>query len=117
MEDNITKIHPDGPDETWSYSTINTKKVLITYHLPWEMEDYVTDVVEYYVKQVIPSTVILEFKWDYIGVNPRPPQRIPYARLSLSPIYQSIRSNETGATIDINSINVEGIGIAEESTT
>ena len=117
LEDNITKIHPDGPDETWSYSTINTKKVLITYHLPWEMEDYVTDVVEYYVKQVIPSTVILEFKWDYIGVSPRPPQRIPYARLSLSPIYQSIRSNETGATIDINSINVEGIGIAEESTT
>ena len=48
-----------------SYSILNTKNVKITYHLSRHYEDYVTDVVEYYVKQIIPSTCIVEFVWDY----------------------------------------------------
>ena len=55
-----------GPDELWAYSVINTKNMTITYHLPKEMEDYVTNVVEFYVKQMIPSTVILDIKWEYV---------------------------------------------------
>ena len=55
-----------GPDELWGYSVINTKNMRITYHLPREMEDYVTNVVEFYVKQMIPSTVILDIKWEYV---------------------------------------------------
>ena len=55
-----------GPDELWGYSVINTKNMRITYHLPREMEDYITNVVEFYVKQMIPSTVILDIKWEYV---------------------------------------------------
>lgn len=111
----IKGYHREGPDDTWSYSVINTKKMTITYHLPWEMEDYVTNIVEFYVKQVIPSTVIVEFVWDYIGNRPTPVKR--YASMALTPGFQTLRSTETTADIDINSVNVRNIGIASESTT
>ena len=48
-----------------SYSIINTKNIKITYHLSRHCEDYITNVVEFYVKQMIPSTAIVEFVWDY----------------------------------------------------
>ena len=102
-------------DEIHAFSVINTKNMRITYHFPWEMEDYVTNIVEFYVKQLIPSTVIVEFCWDYLN-GPRPESRSPYASIRLTPEYQSIRSNETEAEIDIERINVNGVRIAEEET-
>lgn len=103
------------PDETSSYSVINTKNLKITYHLPWELEDYVTDVVEFYVKQLIPSTVIVEFVWDYTDGS-RPASKVPYGAIRLSPTYQSIRAGVDSAEIDITSIGAENIGIEEENT-
>lgn len=97
------------------YSVINTKNIRITYHLPWQLEDYVTDVVEFYVKQVIPSTVITEFVWDYTN-GERPPQRAKYASIRLSPSTQTIDANETSADINIDSYGVENIGIYSETT-
>ena len=116
IESTIKAIHSDGPDETWSYSVINTKNIRITYHLPWEMEDYVTDVVEFYVKQMIPSTTIVQFVWEYTKDGKRPAGRVPYASITLSPNYQRIRSYESTAEIDIASVNVEDIAIAREET-
>ena len=111
------KSYYDGgfPDETVSYSVINTKNMRITYHMPWELEDYVTDVVEFYVKQLIPSTVIVEFVWDYTD-GPRPTERVPYGMLYLHPDFQSIRSYESEADIGISSINIDGIEIGHEET-
>lgn len=103
------------PDDTSSYSVINVKNLKITYHLPWELEDYVTDVVEFYVKQMIPSTAILEFVWDYTD-GPRPPEESRYSAINLVPSYQSIRASESSAEIGISSSNVEGIVISTEGT-
>ena len=97
------------------YAVINTKNIRITYHLPWELEDYVTDVVEFYVKQVIPSTVITEFVWDYTD-GERPPQTAKYASIKLTPSFQNIGGNETEADIDIHAYGVENIGIYNERT-
>ena len=66
MELDVTRLDAVKADEFNSYSVVNTKNMRITYHLPREMEDYVTDVVEFYVKQLIPSTAIVEFKWKYV---------------------------------------------------
>ena len=107
----IRGYHEEGPDETWGYSVINTKNIKITYYLPWEMEDYVTNVVEFYVKQVIPSTAIVEFKWNYLGDRPAKPA---YSLLSLTPSFQRIRSGDRTAEIRIRSVNVDNIGIARE---
>ena len=101
-------------DELWSYSVINTKNLRITYYLPWEMEDYVTNVVEFYVKQLIPSTVIVDFEWVYTGGGQRPEIPGPYASIRLTPDYQRIRSFETEADIDIRTVNVEDPQISEE---
>ena len=116
IDESIKEISPDGPDETWSYSVINTKNIRITYHLPWEMEDYVTTIVEFYVKQMIPSTVICEFVWDYTGGGQRPSGKVPYASITLSPSYQRIRSYETEADIDLATVNIDegSLGIARE---
>lgn len=116
IEDSIKSVHEEGPDETWSYSVINTKNVRITYYLPWELEDYVTNVVEFYVKQLIPSTVMVSFCWKYTADGKRPAGKIPYASIKLTPAYQRIRSYETTADIDIKKINVDGVGILREST-
>lgn len=113
----VQDYQPEGPDEVWSYSVINTKNVKIIYHLPWELEDYVTNIVEFYVKQLIPSTVITEFVWNPDGeFGERPKSKVPYASVSLSPSYQRIRSYEGTADIDINSVNVDDIEIEHEST-
>lgn len=103
-------------DELWGYSVINTKNLKITYYLPWEMEDYVTNVVEFYVKQLIPSTVIVDFEWKYIGGGQRPDVPGSYASIRLTPEYQRIRSFETEADIDIRTVNVEEPQISEEYT-
>ena len=108
----IRGYHGEGPDETWGYSVINTKNIKITYYLPWEMEDYVTNVVEFYVKQVIPSTAIVEFKWNYLG--DRPAKKPAYSLLSLTPSFQRIRSGDRTAEIRIRSVNADNIGIARE---
>lgn len=105
-----------GPDELWSYSAINTKNIRITYYLPWEMEDYVTNVVEFYVKQLIPSTVIVDFKWVYTADGERPGPIYNYSAINLTPEYQSIRSYATTAEIGIKSAGVTGIQIDEETT-
>ena len=97
------------------YSVINTKNIRITYHLPWQLEDYVTDVVEFYVKQVIPSTVITEFVWDYTD-GERPPQKAKYADITLEPSYQRIDATDTEADINVRSYGAEDIGIYHEST-
>ena len=97
------------------YAVINTKNIRITYHLPWELEDYVTDVVEFYVKQVIPSTVITEFVWDYTD-GERPPQTAKYASIKLTPSFQNIGGNETEADINIHAYGVENVGIYNERT-
>ena len=101
----------NGTDEIANYSVINTKLMRITYHgLDQELENYITNVVEFYVKQMIPSTAIVEFVWT--GEH-KPPTR-NMTSLSLSPSRQMIRSDETEATIDISSVGVESIGIASE---
>ena len=115
IPDDIKDLHQTGPDETWSYSAINTKNIRITYYLPWEMEDYVTNVVEFYVKQVIPSTTIVEFHWEYIGN--RPAKKAAYSSIILTPSYQRIKSGETTAQIRIQDVNVEGVGISREENT
>ena len=114
VQDITQEITQYGPDATWSYSVINTKKLKITYYLPWEMEDYVTDVVEFYVKQLIPSTVITEFVWNYTGGGVRPPAKVPYTRLTLSPSFQRLRSYESETDITIDKVNVDNVEIAKE---
>jgi hypothetical protein len=116
IQSGVKAIHTNGPDETWSYSVVNTKTLKITYHLPWEMEDYVTDVIEPFVKQVIPSTAILEFDWVYSGGQTRPAAKPRYASINLNPSWQSIRAGDTTAEIGIETINVTGVGIDSEST-
>lgn len=49
--------------ELSSYSVLNSKKLVITYSLSKYYKDYITNVVESYIKQVVPSTTILEFVW------------------------------------------------------
>ena len=102
-------------DDVLSYSVINTKNIRITYHLPWEMEDYITNVVEFYVKQLIPSTAIVEFVWDYTD-GPRPAGKQPYAFINLSPKYQTIRANEYEAEIDVTRVNADGLEKIMEDT-
>jgi hypothetical protein len=117
IPDSILGYYTAGKtDEVHAYSVINTKNLRITYHLPWQLEEYVTNIVEFYVKQLIPSTVILEFCWDYLNGEP-PARRIPYSYIKLKPEYQSIRSYESTADIDIESMNTENIVKADESTT
>lgn len=117
IPETVRNYQGEGPDEVWSYAVINTKNVKIVYHLPWEMEDYVTNIVEFYVKQLIPSTVITEFVWNPDGeFGPRPAAKAPITRLSLSPSFQRIRSFETEAEIDMNSVNVQGIDLNEHTT-
>ena len=93
-------------EEVLGYSVINTKNMTITYHLPWELEDYVTNIVEFYVKQLIPSTVIVEFVWVYTD-GERPASKAAYSSINLSPFYQRIKSGDTEAEIDITSRGVD----------
>lgn len=113
----VKNYQSEGPDEVWSYAVINTKNIKIVYTLPWEMEDYVTNVVEFYVKQLIPSTVITEFVWNPNGeFGPRPRPNPVYASINLSPSFQRIRSFETEADIDIDSVNVADPDIREHTS-
>jgi len=93
-------------EEVLGYSVINTKNIKITYHLPWELEDYVTNIVEFYVKQLIPSTAIVEFVWDYTDGD-RPAAKAPYSVINLSPFYQRIKAGDSEAEIDITSRGVD----------
>jgi hypothetical protein len=111
VPDSITEIASGNTsDEVVSYSVVNNKNIRITYTLPWEMEDYVTNVVEFYVKQMIPSTVIVEFKWNY--TDGKPEAKHTYSHLHLSPTSQRIRSGDEDAEIDIKSLNVENVSIS-----
>lgn len=109
-----------GADYIQGYSVINTKNVKIKYRLPWALQDYVTETVEFYVKQLIPSTVIVEFEWDIDYCNQwgeRPEAKRPDSKLRLSPVYQRLRSHETQGEIDITSVNVRDIQIEHEEIT
>ena len=113
----VIGYQPEGPDEVWSYSVINTKNIKIIYTLPWEMEDYVTNVVEFYVKQLIPSTVITEFIWNPNGeFGPRPAPKPIYASINLSPSFQRIRSFETEADIDMDAVNIADPDLREHTS-
>ena len=117
IPDTIKDYQPEGPDEVWSYSVINTKNIKIIYTLPWEMEDYVTNVVEFYVKQLIPSTVITEFVWNPNGeFGPRPTPKPIYASINLSPSFQRLRSFETETEIDMETVNVSDPDIREHTS-
>lgn len=107
-----------GSDYIQGYSVINTKNIRITYRLPWALQDYVEEIVEFYVKQLIPSTAIVEFVWDKDYCDQwgeRPAATRPDVKLKLSPAYQRLRSYESEAEIDITAINVRDVQIENES--
>ena len=67
MKSESRPINPDGSygnTEIATYSVINTKKLVIKFVLSDYYRDYIEDVVEFYLKQMIPSTTLLEFQWQ-----------------------------------------------------
>lgn len=94
--------------EVSTYSVINTKRLVIKYTLSDYYRDYVTNVVEAYLKQLIPSTTILEFEWEdpaTAGGENACYSEI-FGMVDDDPCVFGVLADEEGGVVDDSSINV-----------
>ena len=132
----IDDLSRGGNTELSSYSVLNSKKMVITYHLSEYYRDYITNVVEFYIKQLVPSTTILEFVWNttesapgvacrseifgMVGDDPlvfgvvSDEEQNQTASLSLSPSSRRVSSTTTKTKLSVKSknINKDSIGVS-----
>lgn len=98
--------------ELSSYSVINTKKLVITYRLSEYFRDYITNSVEPYIKQMVPSTTILEFQWedpdavDYSGSTSGTCRSEIYGMVSTDPTIFAVLADEKGGTANDAKITI-----------
>lgn len=130
----ITDLSRGGNSELSSYSVLNSKKLVITYNLSEYYRDYVTNVVEPYIKQLAPSTTILEFVWNTVesqstgtcrsevfgmvgddptvfGVLSDDEISNRSSSLSLSPSSRRVSSTTTRTKLDVKSKNIDNNSI------